>query len=286
MADVTSAQRLAVLERLERGEITAAQAMALLEALPDRPWPISHVNGLNSRGRVLDLIDRGDITAGEALHRLGVNDVNDGDSHADSVEPPAEPTAPVSATPDTPAAAATLSAMVNASASEATSEDGFAARTSRTSQDAPPVAPEIESWRRWYQIPLAIGIAFIVLGSLLMYSALQASGVGFWFLCASVPLTLGVLLAVLAWLSRNGPWLHVRVRNARRSWPNTIAISLPIPVRLTAWALHTFGPDTMPLRDMSMDDLVEGLRSASPATPFYVDVAEGANGERVQVFIG
>ena len=78
----------------------------------------------------------------------------------------------------------------------------------------------------------------------------------------------------------------MRVHNRWGTWPNTIAISFPLPVHVTAWALHTFAPKDMPLQDMSMDELIQGLSSASPATPFYVDVADGANGERVQVFIG
>lgn len=263
----TDGRRIAILERLERGEITASEAMALLEAAPEISVP---AGVLDERDQLLDRIDRGEITAGEALRQLGADDS----------------TGPAGAT----SAQDESSAVAGATSNDAPDAEAFASETVagiRAPQaEPPPPLPEIKSWRRWYQIPLAAGIAAIVLGALLMYSALQASGVGFWFVCASVPVTLGILLAVLAWLSRKSPWLHVRVSNMPGTWPRTLAISFPLPVRVTAWAMRAFAPQDMPLRGMSMDDLVEGLSSASPDAPFYVDVAEGKNGERVQVFIG
>lgn len=259
MDHTTDARRMAILERLERGEITASEAMALLEAPPD----ISVSAGvLDERDQLLDRIDRGEITAGEALRRLGVDGSTDAAGATSAQDE--------------------LSAVAGAETFAAEEPAGIRA----SHHEPPPPLPEIESWRRWYQIPLAVGIAAIVLGALLMYSALQASGIGFWFLCASAPVMLGILLAVLAWLSRKGPWLHVRVSNMQGTWPRTIAISIPLPARATAWALRAFAPQDLPLRGMSTDDLVEGLRSASPDAPFYVDVTEGKNGERVQVFIG
>jgi hypothetical protein len=145
--------------------------------------------------------------------------------------------------------------------------------------------PDIEGWKRWWQIPLAIGVALIVLGSGLMASAVQASGIGFGFLCATLPLALGVVLAAAAWGSRSARWLHVRIRTGQASWPRAIAISIPIPIRLTAWALRTFRPDIPPLRGTSLDELILALESTSADAPLYVEVDEGG-GERVQVFIG
>ncbi len=267
MDHTTDGPRMAILERLERGEITASEAMALLDAPPEISVP---AGVLDERDELLDRIDRGEITAGEALRRLGVDDWDDAAGATGAQD--------------------ALSAVAGATPGIAPDAGTFAAEElagmRASHHEPPPPLPEIESWRRWYQIPLAAGIAAIVLGTLLMYSALQASGIGFWFLCAGAPVMLGILLAVLAWLSRKGPWLHVRVSNMQGTWPRTLAISFPLPARATARALRAFAPQHLPLRGMSMDDLVEGLSSASPDAPFYVDVVEGKNGERVQVFIG
>ncbi len=266
MDHTTDGRRMAILERLERGEITAAEAMALLEAPQETLLP---ADVLDERDQLLDRINRGEITAGEALRRLGVDDSNEAAVASAAQGEQDEMSATPGVAPDTETFAAEELAGIRA-----------------PHHEPPPPLPEIESWRRWYQIPLAAGIAAIVLGTLLMHSALQGSGIGIWFVCASVPVMLGILLAVLAWLSRKGPWLHVRVSNTEGTWPRTLAISFPLPARATAWALRAFAPQDMPLRGMSMDDLIAGLSSASPDAPFYVDVSEGKNGERVQVFIG
>jgi hypothetical protein len=44
--------------------------------------------------------------------------------------------------------------------------------------------PEIDKWRRWWMIPLWIGVGITIIGSLLMFWAYQSSGFGFWFVCS------------------------------------------------------------------------------------------------------
>jgi hypothetical protein len=56
--------------------------------------------------------------------------------------------------------------------------------------------PEIEKWRRWWMIPLWIGVGITIIGSLLMFWAYQSTGFSFWFGCAWLPFLLGV--AVMA----------------------------------------------------------------------------------------
>ena len=41
--------------------------------------------------------------------------------------------------------------------------------------------PEIERWKRWWMIPLWVGVGITVIGGLLMVWAYQASGFSFWF---------------------------------------------------------------------------------------------------------
>lgn len=152
---------------------------------------------------------------------------------------------------------------------------------------APPSAEEIEKWKRWWVVPLWIGAGITVVGGLLMYWAFARSGFGFWFACAWFPFLLGVAVLALAWGSRTSPWLHVRVHQAPGSTPQKIAISFPIPVRLTAWGLRTFGHHIPQMEGTSLDEVILALKDvARDGTPFFVDVDEGEDGERVQVFIG
>jgi hypothetical protein len=151
----------------------------------------------------------------------------------------------------------------------------------------PPSSDEINKWKRWWVIPLWIGAGITVIGGLLMYWAFNASGFGFWFACAWFPFLLGVAVLALAWSSRTSPWLHVRVHQAPGKRPQKIAISFPIPVRLTVWGLRTFGNHIPHMGDTSLDEVILSLKDvAKEGTPLFVDVDEGEDGERVQVFIG
>ena len=154
----------------------------------------------------------------------------------------------------------------------------------------PPAAAEfdagIKRWRRWWWIPLTVGIVITVASGLLMVLAVQRSGIGFWFACLWFPLLLGVLVISLAAASRSMRWLHVRVHQEPGEWPQTIAISLPVPIRFTAWVLRIFRPHIPNMNNTSLDEVILALDKTSPDQPFYVNVDEGESGEKVEVYIG
>jgi hypothetical protein len=145
---------------------------------------------------------------------------------------------------------------------------------------------ETRKWRRWWWIPLTVGISITVISGLLMTLAYQNSGFGFWFACLWFPLLLGVIIISLAAASRTTRWLHVRVHQEPGEWPRTIAISLPIPIRFTAWLLRIFKPYIHGMDKTSLDEVILALEKVSPDQPFYVTVDEGESGERVEVYIG
>jgi hypothetical protein len=155
------------------------------------------------------------------------------------------------------------------------------------SQTAP--EEDLAYWRRWWLLPMAVGTGVVLLGAVLMFAAYQAGGLGFWFLCAGVPFALGVLIMALAAGSRSARWLHVRVRSdpARQGQRHDIALSFPLPIRLTAWLLRLVGPLIPQLKDHGLDELILALaENTSAEAPLYVDVNEGNGGERVQVYLG
>lgn len=144
----------------------------------------------------------------------------------------------------------------------------------------------IRRWRGWWWIPLTVGIVITVSSGLLMYLAYQKSGFGFWFACLWFPLLLGVVVISLAAASRTTRWLHVRVHQEPGEWPQTIAISLPVPIRFLAWVLRVFKPRIPNMDNTSLDAIVLALEKTSPDQPFYVTVDEGDSGEKVEVYIG
>jgi hypothetical protein len=139
-------------------------------------------------------------------------------------------------------------------------------------------------FRRWWRIPFWAGVSVTILGGLLMYWVLEASGVGFWLLFSGTPFLFGLAIMVLAWQARNAPWLHLRVEQEKDEWPRNIVLSFPIPIRPTAWFLRTFGHRIPALEDTPVDEIIQALgQSVTLDNPIFIEVEEG---DRVQVFIG
>jgi len=94
------------------------------------------------------------------------------------------------------------------------------------------------------------------------------------------------LVISLAAASRTMRWLHVRIHQEPGEWPQTIAISMPLPIRFAAWALRTFKPHIPNMDNTSLDEVILALEKTSADQPFHVQVDEGESGEKVEVFIG
>jgi hypothetical protein len=149
------------------------------------------------------------------------------------------------------------------------------------------VIPEdAQKWRRFWAIPLWIGIGLIVVGAFLMYYSQQSAGIGFWFLCSWVPFLIGLAFVVIAWQSRNSAWLHLRIRQHPGEWPQTIALSLPLPLGITAWFIRTFRPYIPHMDDIALDEVLLALQdTTSKDSPFYIQV-DDEDGEHVEIYIG
>ncbi len=153
--------------------------------------------------------------------------------------------------------------------------------------DRPELPPDVDKWRRWWIIPLWTGVGVTMIGSILMYAALQSSGMGFWFVFASLFFALGLVLIILAWQSRTARWLHLRIRQRPGHTPERIALSFPLPIRLTAWFFRTFRDRIPGIQNTSIDEVILALdHSATPENPLYISVNDEEDGENVQIFIG
>ncbi len=136
-------------------------------------------------------------------------------------------------------------------------------------------------YRFWWLILLAFGLAIAGLGAWL------GSLGGWWWLCAGPALLLGVVGSIFAVATSNSAWVHVRVHTGQDSWPRRIAISMPLPLRLSAWFVRRFGDRIPQFEGTSVDELLLALEEGiSSDHPIYVEVAEGDRGERVEVRLG
>ncbi len=143
-------------------------------------------------------------------------------------------------------------------------------------------------WRRWWALPLLVGAGLALWGGMFMSLAYWARG-GFnlWVLCASVPVGLGLLVMVLAWMSRTAPWLHLRVQQKPGSRPERFALSFPLPIGPVRWLLRTFDWRMPDIQGVPVEDMLEMVgRSATPESPLYINVNDEEDGEKVEIYIG
>lgn len=247
------------------------------------------------RIQILELISSGQISAQqgvELLRALSAENEEDLDEHDQEYTVTQEPEQPVSEVRDRFAATQPPEIWVAENQDsvhqqlELANEEEPEILDSLASAPYPPQTPQgVKRWQRWWWIPLWIGVAGIIFGGLLMFWAFQATGLSFWFACSWFPFLVGLALMVLAWSSRAMRWLHLRIQQAPGERPQNIAISIPLPLGLAAWLLRMVRP-WVPEQFSHLDAAFLTLKETSSDTPFYLEVDDGADGERVEIYIG
>jgi hypothetical protein len=170
-------------------------------------------------------------------------------------------------------------------------EEAFqtAADQGSSKSEAPELERTAERARHLWQIPLWIGVSLTVFTAWGMYAIQQSAGYNFWFYCLTMWLMVGVAVIALAGWSRTARWLFVNVEQPRGDAPRRIFLGFPLPIGLAGWFLRNFGHHIEGLRHTNVDEVVEAISMATSATngaPLIVNVDEGEDGERVQVYIG
>ena len=146
---------------------------------------------------------------------------------------------------------------------------------------------EMEKWRKWWVIPFWIGVGITILGGALMYWGWAAAqGIGLGFIAAWIPFLIGLGIMVLGWNSRNGPWIHLRIRQKPGVSPERISLSFPLPIRFFAWSMRTFS-QWIPDLPTGIEDVLFALGDFSPGDePLSINVDDQEDGEKVFVYIG
>ncbi len=267
-------ERNRILEMIENGLISAEEGIGLLKALAE------HSQSLPEK-------------ASQASDATGI-------TQAAPEEMPSEPVAadqkeeasdPVQETSDNVAPSNAADTQDRASSEEKPPVNEAPSPEEPLIPEEPPVEetgpdPAMQRFRNFWWIPLWVGVGITIVGATFMFLSYRAGGFGFWFACSWFPFLLGVLVLALAWGSRTARWLHVRVHQKEGDRPQNINISLPIPIRLTAWFIRTFGARIPGLQNTGVDEVIMALEKTSPNTPFYLQVNEGEDGEKVEVYIG
>ncbi len=228
------------------------------------------------RRLILEMIESGKISADEGLRLLKALE------EAEDESSPAPPLSEfkISESRSQPSQAATM-ANVNLRGAP----DAGAAPMLNRSAVVPP--PQARGWRRWWLIPLGLGLGLIILAAWWMQRAIQTRGLGWEFYCAWLPLAFGLAIILLAWQSRSLRWVHVRIEQKPPKWPSKIQLSFPLPTGLISWLLRHVGVKIPALERSAVDELLLALeKTVSNDQPIYIDIDEGQDGEKVQVYIG
>jgi hypothetical protein len=124
---------------------------------------------------------------------------------------------------------------------------------------------------------LVLGLMF----TLLIYATRASQA---WLLCGWPVAFLGLGVLLLAIWSRQATWMHIRITDSQ---DQNIRLGFPVPLTLAAWVLRIVQPFVPQLKDTGVDDLIIALRdSASSEEPFFIDVQDDTEGERVQIYFG
>jgi hypothetical protein len=242
---------------------------------------------LDERRLILEMIDDGKITAEEGLRLLQALPADQVEDYEATGSPETDSEPDNSAAQTAGAAIAGMTPAAEPAPSPQDAEPMDSAEQPAAGEQEP-TAPVFKRWHGFWTYPFWAGVTITVLGSLFMFWAQQATGMSFWFFCAGIPFTLGIVIMVIAWQSRSARWLHLRVQQSAGDWPKNFAVSFPLPLRVSGWFMRTFRHRIPGMDDASVDiDAVMAAleQSVSPEKPLYLEVEEDG-GERVQIYIG
>jgi hypothetical protein len=141
----------------------------------------------------------------------------------------------------------------------------------------------------WWIYPTAAGAVVMAIGAPLVALGLSGRAAIFWAIfCGWIPFFVGLFVLTLGVWSRNARWLHLRINNVH-SGRRTLALSLPLPLTLTAWMVRLIRPYVPELKNTAVDEAILALRDGvteGEEQPLYVDVQDDEGGEQVMIYIG
>lgn len=150
----------------------------------------------NERRLILQMIESGKISAAEGLQLLKA---------LEEAEDAGSPTTALSDSGDSE----TPLRQPQEQETAATSRQDFVAQGEAKipSQATAALPSQVPGWRRWWLIPLGVGLSLVFLAAWWMQQVIQTEGLSWEFYCAWLPLALGLVMILLAWQSRSGRWL-------------------------------------------------------------------------------
>ena len=155
-------------------------------------------------------------------------------------------------------------------------------------QPAPP-DPVVERLKRrvrsFYMLPLFGGTFLTVLFAWSMYQSIEKGSMGVVFYCLLFPaLLFGILLLTVGAASQKSSWVYVDVQRKPGEKPGRIMLGFPLD--LARWLMNTF-KGNIPHQEREKADMVmQVMNETTSKDPIVVQVDEGDDGDKVNVYIG
>lgn len=243
----TPEERMEILDRLERGEITPEQAAQMLsQETPGEPTPPEPETAMG----VLEQLERGEIDTEEAARRLSSKA-----AEAQRQQPHKR--------------------RESASHAKPRVEVFTAGETARP-----------KNKREWWLVPMLFGVLFTLLAALWM-RADAANGIGIGFVCAWLPLGIGLILILLAVISRNGPWARMQVNSRKASGRVNFVMDMPVPVGVATTALKTAGRYVPGIDETDVEKMTEAfVEIQRTGNPIHIQANDEDDDDVVDITIG
>jgi hypothetical protein len=162
------------------------------------------------------------------------------------------------------------------------------ADTVASENQAPGVPAGVNGSGDWWIYPAAAGAVVMAMGAPLAALGLTKRLGLFWAVgCGWVPLLTGMLAFSIGVWSRGARWFHLRIKNTETGG-QTFALSLPLPLALTARLVRMVQPYVPQLQETGVDEAILALQDAiskDQDAPFYIDVSTGDQGEQILIWL-
>ncbi len=217
-------ERMSILDRLEKGEITPEEAARLLSA--QQAESVKAVDSSESAMDVLGKLERGEISADEAALRLQQGRTAEKADRQDGYDT-GEPAT-------------------------------FQPITSETFEVREERFEPTRAWGWWF-VPIAFGALLTLLAGLWMSADVRDGSFGLGFFCAWLPLAIGVAFIFLGVAARRGPWANLWINRRRRGGDTDVILNVPVPVGMAGTVLRTAGKHIPGLEEQDVDKLLNAL---------------------------
>lgn len=142
--------------------------------------------------------------------------------------------------------------------------------------------PNMDQFRRHWEIPFAIGIILVGTGGI----CISSGGPGLLVFCGWTIFLVALLITLLGLWSRTSPWVHIRIREHDG---NRFSLSLPLPpYGFLEGILHFSKRFVDKETDQNLDlaiSFLSTIKDNPPDEPISIDI-DDEDGDKVQVFVG